>query len=86
MSGYKLYNGCPNTALKQLWEEEARLLALLNKEEASIFAKIGLHAAEVHCTYHPGQGLYHVHVWGCSLSDFLPTRIEALKDALSKLV
>jgi len=74
MSDYRLYNGAPNSELKALWDEEARLEAALLKAEP-----------EAHVTYFPWEGLTQVHVWGKPLSGFHGSRAAAITEAIKNL-
>jgi hypothetical protein len=71
----RLYNGCPDSELKAIWDEEDRLLA-----------KIKRLRPEARCTRHypPDEG-YQVHVRGKSIGPMRSSRMAALRGALEAL-
>jgi hypothetical protein len=71
---YRCYNGCPDSKLQALLDRNAALME-----------RVRLLEPEAHCTYHPADGLFQVHVWGRPISGMFSDRGEALNDALTKL-
>ncbi len=71
----RLYDGCPDSELKAIWDELER-------------AERGLRAIEpeAHCTLHrggPGEG-WSVHIWGNELA-FHADQLTAINLAIAKL-
>lgn len=77
--GHRIYNGCPDSAMKRRWEEEA-------KQRKEFDKKFLQHGIRAHATFFPMEQKYMVFSDSYKvLSDFFSTEFEALGNALNKL-
>jgi len=75
---YKLYNGCPNRELQDLWDARDKAVADLKAVDPHAW-----------CTYFPMEGMYSVATWVDgkykSIGEFESDKITACRKAIIEL-